>query len=214
MPPQEDEKPTLTKADEPQLVLPREHDALKYVGELFKTYIIAEKNGKELLLIDKHAAHERILYEKLKSEKAGSSAQLLLQPVTVTLGKEEYTAAVTHLDMFSECSFEVEDFGDGTVIVRSAPQYLDISEISDCVAEMAGYIALGKNDIYTEKMEWFYANVACRSAIKAGNNNTPAELEDILRQLEQNTQIKYCPHGRPVCISMTKAEIEKQFGRT
>ena len=186
---------------------------IRYIGEVFGTYIIAEKNKKEILFIDKHAAHERMIYEKLKAEKVASFSQILLQPITVTLEKSEYDAAINNLDMFKACAFEVEDFGNSTVIVRSAPQYLDAADVSDCIAEMADYIAMGKNDIFTEKMDWFYHNVACRSAIKAGNKSTPQELLDIVKKLEENPQIKYCPHGRPVCIIMTKNEIEKQFGR-
>ena len=165
------------------------------------------------MFIDKHAAHERMIYEKLKAEKAASFSQMLLQPITVTLEKSEYDAAINNIDMFKACAFDVEDFGNSTVIVRSAPQYLDAADINDCVTEMADYIAMGKNDIFTEKMDWFYHNVACRSAIKAGNKSTPQELIDIVKKLEENPQIKYCPHGRPVCIVMTKNEIEKQFGR-
>lgn len=186
---------------------------IKYIGEAFSTYIIAEKNGNEILFIDKHAAHERMIYEKLKAEKAGSFSQLLLQPVAVTLGKEEYDAAINNLNMFAECSFDVDDFGNSTVIVRSAPQYIEASEIPDCITEMADYISKGKNDIYTEKMEWFYHNVACRSAVKAGNKSTPQELIELVKKLEGNPQIRYCPHGRPICIVMKKSEIEKQFGR-
>lgn len=196
-----------------QVLIEQEEVVIKYIGEAFSTYIIAEKNGKEILLIDKHAAHERMIYEKLKSEKAASLSQILLQPVTVTLGKSEYVAAVSNIEMFRECAFDVEDFGDCTVIVRSIPQYLDPSDVSDCIIEMADYISMGKTDIFTEKMDWFYHNVACRSAIKAGNKSTPQELIDIVKKLEENPQIKYCPHGRPVCIVMTKNEIEKQFGR-
>ena len=198
---------------EPVVLYEQQKDELKYVGELFDTYIIVEKNQKEMLLIDKHAAHERIIYEKLKAEKAGSSAQLLLTPITVTLGKNEYDAAIRHLDMFSDCSFEVEDFGNSTVLVRSAPQYIDASEVADCVTEMADYISMGKNDIFTGKMDWFYHNVACRSAIKAGHKNSAQELIDIVKTLEENPQIRYCPHGRPVCIVIKKSEIERQFGR-
>lgn len=196
-----------------ELIIEQNAVDIKYIGEAFSTYIIAEKNGKEILFIDKHAAHERMIYEKLKAEKAGAFSQLLLQPVTVALGKEEYDAAINNLNMFSECSFEVDDFGNSTVIVRSAPQYIDASEIPDCIAEMADYIAKGKNDIFTEKMEWFYHNVACRSAVKAGNKSTPQELIELVKKLEENPQIKYCPHGRPVCIVMKKSEIERQFGR-
>ena len=193
--------------------LPKEQTKLRFLGEAFNTYIIVEKNDNEVLIIDKHAAHERIIYEKLKADSGSANVQYLLTPITVTLDKIDYDAAVSNLDMFAKCSFDVEDFGNGTLLVRSAPQYLAATEISDCITEMSGYIASGKKDIYTEKMDWFYHNVSCRSAIKAGNKSTVQELMDIAWTLEKNPQIKYCPHGRPICIVMTKYEIEKQFGR-
>ena len=193
--------------------LPKEQTKLRFLGEAFNTYIIVEKNDNEVLIIDKHAAHERIIYEKLKADSGSANIQYLLTPITVTLDKIDYDAAVSNLDMFAKCSFDVEDFGNGTLLVRSAPQYLAATEIADCITEMSGYIASGKKDIYTEKMDWFYHNVSCRSAIKAGNKSTVQELMDIAWTLEKNPQIKYCPHGRPICIVMTKYEIEKQFGR-
>lgn len=193
--------------------LPKEQTKLRFLGEAFNTYIIVEKNDNEVLIIDKHAAHERIIYEKLKADSGSANVQYLLTPITVTLDKIDYDAAVSNLDMFAKCSFDVEDFGNGTLLVRSAPQYLAATEIADCIAEMSGYIASGKKDIYAEKMDWFYHNVSCRSAIKAGNKSTVQELMDIAWTLEKNPQIKYCPHGRPICIVMTKYEIEKQFGR-
>ena len=203
---------SIEKSKEPVLVN-NNQTSIRYIGEAFSTYIIAEKNNKELLLIDKHAAHERIIYEKLKSERAADNKQILLSPVAVSLGKTEYDAAINNLNMFADCGFEVEDFGNSTVIVRCSPQYIPAAEISDCITEMADYIAQGKNDIFTEKMEWFYCNVACRSAIKAGNKSTPEELIGIVKHLEEHPEIKYCPHGRPICIVLTKGEIEKQFGR-
>lgn len=193
--------------------LPKEQTKLRFLGEAFNTYIIVEKNDNEVLIIDKHAAHERIIYEKLKADSGSANVQYLLTPITVTLDKIDYDAAVSNLDMFAKCSFDVEDFSNGTLLVRSAPQYLAATEIADCITEMSGYIASGKKDIYTEKMDWFYHNVSCRSAIKAGNKSTVQELMDIAWTLEKNPQIKYCPHGRPICIVMTKYEIEKQFGR-
>lgn len=193
--------------------LPKEQTKLRFLGEAFNTYIIVEKNDNEVLIIDKHAAHERIIYEKLKADSGSANVQYLLTPITVTLDKIDYDAAVSNLDMFAKCSFDVEDFGNGTLLVRSAPQYLAATEIADCITEMSGYIASGKKDIYTEKMDWFYHNVSCRSAIKAGNKSTVQELMNIAWTLEKNPQIKYCPHGRPICIVMTKYEIEKQFGR-
>ena len=203
---------SIEKSKEPVLVNDNQ-TSIKYIGEAFSTYIIAEKNNKETILIDKHAAHERIIYEKLKSERTADNRQILLSPVAVSLGKTEYDAAINNLNMFADCGFEVEDFGNSTVIVRCSPQYIPAAEISDCITEMADYIAQGKNDIFTEKMEWFYCNVACRSAIKAGNKSTPEELIGIVKHLEEHPEIKYCPHGRPICIVLTKGEIEKQFGR-
>lgn len=202
----EDNNDTITE-------LPKEQTKLRFLGEAFDTYIIVEKNDSEILIIDKHAAHERIIYEKLKANADKQNVQYLLAPVTVTLDKTDYDAAISNLDMFAKCSFDVEDFGNGTLLVRSAPQYLAATEIANCIAEMSGYIASGKKDIYAEKMDWFYHNVSCRSAIKAGNKSTVQELMDIAWTLEKNPQIKYCPHGRPICIVMTKYEIEKQFGR-
>lgn len=202
----EDKNDTITE-------LPKEQTKLRFLGEAFNTYIIVEKNDSEILIIDKHAAHERIIYEKLKANADKQNVQYLLAPVTVTLDKTDYDAAISNLDMFAKCSFDVEDFGNGTLLVRSAPQYLAATEIADCIAEMSGYIASGKKDIYAEKMDWFYHNVSCRSAIKAGNKSTVQELMDIAWTLEKNPQIKYCPHGRPICVVMTKYEIEKQFGR-
>lgn len=202
----EDKNDTITE-------LPKEQTKLRFLGEAFDTYIIVEKNDSEILIIDKHAAHERIIYEKLKANADKQNVQYLLAPVTVTLDKTDYDAAISNLDMFAKYSFDVEDFGNGTLLVRSAPQYLAATEIADCIAEMSGYIASGKKDIYAEKMDWFYHNVSCRSAIKAGNKSTVQELMDIAWTLEKNPQIKYCPHGRPICIVMTKYEIEKQFGR-
>lgn len=215
-----DEKPVIQQEvikteekSEPVPLIKQDEVFIRYIGEAFNTYIIAEKNNKEILLVDKHAAHERMIYEKLKAEKAGAFSQMLLQPVTVTLDKSEYISAISNLDIFSECAFEVEDFGNSTVIVRSIPQYIDVADVNDCIVEMAEHMASGKNDVYSEKMDWFYHNVACRSAIKAGNKSTVQELVDIIKKLEENPQLKYCPHGRPICIVMTKNEIEKQFGR-
>lgn len=185
----------------------------RFVGELFNTYIILENEKKEMLLVDKHAAHERILYEKLKKEKGKGFSQILLEPVRVLLDKIDYDNSVSNLDVFNDAGFDVEDFGYGTLIVRSAPQYLDEKDIYDSVVEMAGYISKNKKDITTEHMDWIYHNVACRAAVKGGNINSEAELMEIVKILNENPQLRYCPHGRPIVVSITKREIEKQFGR-
>lgn len=199
--------------DEIKPLIEPEKVYLRYIGEAFKTYIIVEKNEKEILFIDKHAAHERMIYEKLKKERGKGFSQLLLEPVPVTLSKEEYSAAVSHIDLFREACFDIEDFGNGVILVRSAPQYLESGDIAQSVMEMADHISRNKKDVNSEKMDWIYHNVACRAAIKAGNNSTPEELMDIVRILEADPTLRYCPHGRPVCVAMSRYEIEKQFGR-
>ena len=188
-------------------------DSFRYIGEAFKTYIIIEKNEKELVLIDKHAAHERIIFEKLKSEKGNGYSQILLEPISVTLNKIDYDSVINNLDLFKETGFDVDDFGNGVVLVRSAPQYLENEDISQTIMEMAGYLTENKKSIRTERMDWIYHNVSCRAAIKAGNISTHMELVDIARKLESDESLKYCPHGRPLCIVIKKYEIEKQFGR-
>lgn len=139
--------------------------------------------------------------------------QYLLEPITVTLNKLEYDAALQNTRAFWEAGFEIEDFGMGNILVRSAPQYLEHSDIASIVTEMAGYLLEHKNDIYAEQMDWIYHNVACRAAVKAGNINHPQELIALADQLEANPALRYCPHGRPVRIVIKKREIEKQFGR-
>lgn len=188
-------------------------DTFTYIGEAFKTYIIIEKNSKELILIDKHAAHERIIYEKLKKEKGNGFAQMLLEPISVTLNKIDYDSVISNFELLNDAGFEVDDFGNGIVLVRSAPQYLDKEDIEQTVIEMAGYLTENRKSIRTEQMDWIYHNVSCRAAIKAGNISTEQELVDIAKQLEKDKSLKYCPHGRPLCIVISKYEIEKQFGR-
>ncbi len=194
-------------------LIEQNEDSFRYIGEAFKTYIIIEKNEKELILIDKHAAHERIIYEKLKSEKGNGYSQLLLEPISVTLNKIDYDSVINNTDLFKDTGFDVEDFGNGVVLVRSAPQYLEKEDISQTVMEMAGYLTENKKSIRTERMDWIYHNVSCRAAIKAGNISTQMELIDIAKKLESDETLRYCPHGRPLCIVIKKYEIEKQFGR-
>ncbi|MBR2280686.1 MAG: DNA mismatch repair endonuclease MutL [Ruminococcus sp.] len=198
---------------EPKPLYETPKNKLTFIGEAFKTYILVEKNDKEIIIIDKHAAHERMIYEKLKEERGAGYSQALLQPITVVLNKNDYEAAISNLDMFKECAFDIEDFGNGTLIVRGAPQYLELDDIESSVIEMAGYIAQNKKDIRSEKMDWIYHNVACRAAIKGGNISTREELIDIANKLDNDPTLRYCPHGRPVCMVMSKYELEKQFGR-
>lgn len=185
----------------------------RIIGEAFGTYLMVEYSADKLMFIDKHAAHERLLYERLKRENAGGEAQTLLEPITVTLDKEEYTAVLDHVDDFAKAGFEVEDFGSGTVLVRSAPLLLDGGDAAEAVMEIAGYLASLKNRMTTEHLDWVYHNVACRAAMKAGDSISRQEMISLAEELEQNPEVRYCPHGRPVYILLRRQDIERQFGR-
>ena len=219
VPPAEEPKteelpPPVEETPDPQPVKPplREFHS-RIIGEAFGTYLVVQYSKDELMFIDKHAAHERLLYERLKRENAGGDAQTLLEPVTVTLDKEEYTAVMNHLEDFSKVGFDVEDFGTGTVLVRSAPLLLDGGDAAEAVMEIAGYLAALKNRMTTEHLDWVYHNVACRAAIKAGDSLTREEMVSLAEELEQNPDVRYCPHGRPVYIILRRQDIERQFGR-
>jgi len=191
---------------------PKEENNIRLIGEAYKTYIFIELNGK-LCVIDKHAAHERILFNKLKSESQISGSQMLLAPVTVTLGKEEYIAVTENIETVIKSGFDVEDFGNGTVIVRSCPMDLDSCEIAPLISEIAEYLTKNRRDITNEHLDWIYHNVACRSAIKAGDDNSDVELLALAKQVVNDNDVRFCPHGRPVMIELSKYELEKQFGR-
>ncbi len=184
----------------------------KLIGEAFETYIIVEHGKDELIFIDKHAAHERMLYEKLKSQGGQAVQQMLLEPVTVTLEKNEYAAVLNAIDIYASAGFEIEDFGAGTVIVRSAPMILAGEDVAEAVMEIAGYLQSSKNDITTEKLDWLYHNVACRAAVKAGDESSAQELIGLIKRIESE-DIRYCPHGRPVSIIVKRKDLERQFGR-
>ena len=189
-----------------------EEDLFHLVGEAFKTYIICEYKGK-LVIIDKHAAHERIIYEKLKRESSERTPQILLSPVTVTLSKDEYSAITDNTDIISQAGFEVEDFGNGCVIVRECPMEITRDDVEEIITEIAGRFVEKKQDVSFEKLDWLFHSVACRSAIKAGNFTSRFEMERFAKQLLSMPDIRYCPHGRPVLVEMTKRELEKNFGR-
>ncbi|WP_455484633.1 DNA mismatch repair endonuclease MutL [Eubacterium sp.] len=183
----------------------------RLVGEIFKTYIIIEMDG-DCYMIDKHAAHERMNFEALKASTQIAS-QVLLSPVAVRLSREEYNAVLSNLDLYSKCGFAVEDFGNSTVLVRECPSILDGEDVSGLVEETAAKLLDGKTDITPEQMDWIFHSTSCRAAVKAGDKTSPYEMELFVKKLLANPNIRYCPHGRPVMIKLSKYDIEKQFGR-
>ena len=183
----------------------------RLIGEIFKTYIIIEMDG-DCYMIDKHAAHERMNFEALKASTEIAS-QVLLSPVAVRLSREEYNAVLSNLDLYSKCGFAIEDFGNSTVLVRECPSILDGEDVSGLVEETASKLLDGKTDITPEQMDWIFHSASCRAAVKAGDKTSPYEMELFVKKLLANPNIRYCPHGRPVMIKLSKYDIEKQFGR-
>lgn len=190
----------------------QEAPAVRYLGEAFATYIVAQR-GEALYFIDKHAAHERLLYDQFKAA-ARHDAQLLLQPVSVTLGREEYAALLPELGTLHQAGFEVEDFGGHTMLVRALPMMLDAGDVPALLQEIAGGLAAGRREITTDKLDWIYHSTACRAAIKGGDTSSLAELQAMAERVLCNNDIRTCPHGRPVCFELSRRELEKQFGRS
>lgn len=206
------------QTDEPQGIEIVEEEntasAFKVVGEAFNTYIIVEI-GSDLYYIDKHAAHERMNFERLKQEadRSGIASQALLSPVAVSLAPDEYDAVLSNLSLLSKCGFSVEDFGSNSVIVRETPSMLDGSDVKDLILEIAQKLLEHKTDIEPEKMDWIFHSTSCRAAVKGGDHTSDRERELFVEKLLSMPDIRYCPHGRPVMIKISRYELEKQFGR-
>lgn len=191
---------------------PIEEKSLRLIGEAFDTYMIAEY-GKDLMLIDKHAAHERLIYERLKKGNIDDlGVQLLLDPKRINLPKDEYNAVLENRELLYKAGLEVDDFGDGSVILRSVPSMLLKEDAEDTLVEIAARLLHNKKEITTEKLDWIYHSISCRSAIKGGDKSSMTDLVEIARRAMEE-DIRYCPHGRPIAIILTKAEIEREFGR-
>jgi DNA mismatch repair protein MutL len=201
------------KVEEPQwqVMEPEQPEPVRVLGEVLHTYIIAEWRGS-VFFIDKHAAHERILYNELKQSEHKDS-QLLLAPISVSLSREEFGALTEAAEALEAAGFEVEDFGGNTVLVRAVPMMLADGNITESLREIAGGLLSGRREITTERLDWIYHSVACRAAVKAGDGSTPPELLKLAQRVLYNDDIRTCPHGRPVCFELTAKEIEKQFGR-
>lgn len=189
-----------------------EIEPFRVIGEAFKTYILVEQ-GDKMLVIDKHAAHERIIFERLKKDVNDAEVQILLSPVTVTLSAEEYDAVLQNKDLLLKAGYNIDDFGQGMVIVTECPTFIEVGELKDIICELAGYLADNKRDMIPEKLDWIYHSTACRAAIKAGDKTTDYEMERFVKELLSHPDIRYCPHGRPVLIEMRKRDIERNFGR-
>ena len=205
----------LTPAPEPesQQVLSIPEVPFRVIGETMDTYILVEQ-GESLLLIDKHAAHERVLFEKLKSEEHPVMPQLLLQPVPVSLTKPEAQAVLENLPLLQSLGFDVSEFADLQLVLRQIPSDLTEEDACATLEAFAEDLLTGKRPSQADLRDNLLHTMACKAAIKAGWHTQPREREALVREVLSRDDIKYCPHGRPVCIELTKKELEKQFKRT
>ena len=220
--PDEPERPPLPEAsDEPRQSAAPEQlgfdvqdgpEPLRYVGEIFRTYILAER-GDEICIIDKHAAHERQLFEKLAAHYGDVPSQLLLEPLVMELSAEEKTALLANLDLLESAGLEVSDFGGSSVCLRSVPADVEQSSAEDLLVELAAKLAHGSRDALNERTEWVLHSISCRAAIKAGDHTSPQELMALAEKILSGEVPPFCPHGRPCVLKLTRKELEKQFGR-
>ena len=206
-------KPEPVKTPEPQQqTLPVPEEPFRIIGEALHTYIIVEQ-GEAVLFLDKHAAHERIRFEALKKEDHPIMAQLLLAPVSAELSREEAAAVLENKARLERCGFETEDFGGGDILIRQIPSDVDVEDAKALLQELAGDLLAGKTLDPDSLRDNLLHTIACKSAIKAGWLTSDEELRRLVQEVLSRDDIKYCPHGRPVCVTLTKRQLEKQFKR-
>ena len=207
--------PSFVRESQPeQTTLPIPADIpWRMVGELYNTYVIVEQ-GEEAFLIDKHAAHERILFNKLRAKQEKISSQALLAPLPCRLGPESASILLANKDLLLELGFELDEFGGNTILLRQIPMDLNDANAADAIEALAADLMNGKREKNTNVRDEMLHTVACKAAIKAGWQTSELELQTLVRQVMDDDELKYCPHGRPICITLTKKQLEKQFKRS
>lgn len=201
-----------TKTEENANVFADEY--FKIVGQIFDSYIIAEK-GDEMMLVDQHAAHERLNYEKLKEEIASRRAmsQILIEPVAVNLTPQEMQSYRDSAELFADMGFECDEFGENAVIIRSVPGGVELGEVEPLFTELAAQSEEHKKELITDRRERLLYTIACKASVKANMRMSAEEMESLVRRVLRLKNINTCPHGRPIIITMSKKEIEKEFKR-
>ena len=215
LPARENVTPPPTPVKEPeQTVMPMPQEiSWRMVGELYNSYIIVEQ-GEDAFLIDKHAAHERILFEKLKANQEAITPQILLTPVPVQLRADAAAELLNNTDLLTELGFEIEEFGDSTILLRQIPMDLSPEAAAEAAESIAADLLSGRRENKDAVRDEILHTVACKAAIKAGWLSDSKELLALVKQVMEREDLKYCPHGRPICVSLSKKQLEKQFKRT
>ena len=195
--------------------IPKRLPPYKFIGIAFSTYIILEL-GAELYILDQHAAHERILYEKVKKNyysETEKDSQLMLLPDVINLSHKEMDIAKENMDMFRKAGFTLEEFGENTIKLSGVPNICIDLDTKELFLETLDEINTVARTAKQEKEEKFIATVACKAAVKANMALTKQEVDELMKQLLVLPNPFTCPHGRPTAIRMTKNDIEKKFSR-
>ena len=196
---------------EPEITVAENAPEIKVLGQLFGTYIVAEC-GEDMLMVDQHAAHERLIYEELLKNKGNVPAQMLLSPETIVLSATEFAAYRENEKFFADYGFEAEEFGHNTVRVSMIPSTLDINDISETFQELIETLLNGREKISALQDKALYI-VACKAALKGGQKLSEIEQKELIKNVLGLSGEVTCPHGRPVILKLTKHQIEKQFKR-
>ena len=204
--------PSAEPEPEQQAIPMPEQIPWRLVGELYNSYILVEQ-GEEAFLIDKHAAHERILFDKLKANQETISSQVLLKPVSCRLRPDSCAVLLSNTSLLEELGFQLEEFGDDTILIRQIPMDLSEDMAADAVEELSVKLLTGRLEDASCVRDEVLHTVACKAAIKAGWHTDEAELRHLVQQVMDREELKYCPHGRPICITLSKKQLEKQFKR-
>ena len=186
--------------------------AFRYIGEAFRTYLLVEQDD-ELILIDKHAAHERINFERLLAQGTQILGQTLLQPVSAAFDQEEAAILLEHRELLLSLGYDLDDLGQGDLLLRQIPSDIPASDAAATLSEIAEHLRNGRLDSPQRLRDEALHTIACKAAIKAGYVTDPAELRKLAETVLTNPDLKYCPHGRPICTVLTKRQIERQFKR-
>lgn len=191
-----------------------EKPKIKVIGEAFGVYIIAETEDKKMVMIDKHAAHERIIFERLKSRNCRQYSQMLMNGIKVLLTGDEFSALEANTELLADMGF-VFDFSEHPCVKATAvPTFIMELDIEEIISEIAENLRLNRHDPQSHTLDDMLHTVACKSAIRGNDKNSAAELQSLAEQVYNDERIRHCPHGRPVMFTMTKSNIEHQFGRS
>ena len=198
--------------EQQELPMPKEIP-WRLVGELYNSYLLVEQ-GEEAFLIDKHAAHERILFEKLKANQETISSQMLLKPIPCNLSADAAAILLENKALLEELGFEIDPFGDNAVLLRQIPMDLGPDEAVQTAESLASDLLSGRREKRENIRDELLHTIACKAAIKAGWHTDQRELLVLAKEVMAREDLKYCPHGRPICITLSKKQLEKQFKRS